>query len=157
MAVTVRMAKMEDLGDVLRLLAQIAALHEQGRPDIFRKNAAKYDADEYRRIIGNPDTPVFAAEEDGRFLGYAFCQLQVRENHPLLQDMRTLYVDDLCVDESARGRGVGTALMDAAVDWARAQRCHNIDLNVWEFNEGAKAFYERYGMHTMKRYMEILL
>ena len=157
MAVTVRMAKMEDLGDVLRLLAQIAALHEQGRPDIFRKNAAKYDADEYRRIIENPDTPVFAAVEDGRFLGYAFCQLQVRENHPLLQDMRTLYVDDLCVDESARGRGVGTALMDAAVDWARAQRCHNIDLNVWEFNEGAKAFYERYGMHTMKRYMEILL
>ena len=157
MAVTVRMAKMEDLGDVLRLLAQIAALHEQGRPDIFRKNAAKYDADEYRRIVENPDTPVFAAEEGGRFLGYAFCQLQVRENHPLLQDMRTLYVDDLCVDESARGRGVGTALMDAAVDWARAQRCHNIDLNVWEFNEGAKAFYERYGMHTMKRYMEILL
>ena len=71
--------------------------------------------------------------------------------------IRTLYIHDLCVDESARGRGVGTALMDAAVDWARAQRCHNIDLNVWEFNEGAKAFYERYGMHTMKRYMEILL
>ena len=74
-----------------------------------------------------------------------------------MQDMRTLYVDDLCVDESARGKGIGTALMDAAVAFARAKSCHNVDLNVWEFNEGARAFYERYGMHTMKRYMEILL
>lgn len=158
MDINVRMARMDDLDEVLRLLRQIAALHEQGRPDIFRKNAAKYEAEEYRRIITNPDTPVFIAEgEDGAVLGYVFCQLQVRENHPLMRDMRTLYVDDLCVDEAARGRHIGTALMDAAVAFAREKGCHNVDLNVWEFNEGARAFYERYGMHTMKRYMELIL
>ena len=157
MAVVVRKARMKDLDGVLRLLRQIAALHEQGRPDIFRKSAAKYDADEFGRIITNPDTPVFVAEADGTLAGYVFCQLQIRENHPLMRDMRTLYIDDLCVDEACRGRHIGTALMDAAVAFAREQRCHNVDLNVWEFNEGARAFYERCGMHTMKRYMEIIL
>ena len=157
MNVTIRRARPEDLEDVLRLLRQIAALHEEGRPDIFRKNAAKYDAAAFEALLAREDETVFVAECGGVLVGYAFCELQVREDHPLLQDMRTLYVDDLCVDESMRGHGIGTMLLDAAKERAKELRCHNIDLNVWEFNESAKQFYEHYGMRTFRRYMEIVL
>ncbi len=157
MGTSIRRAEMRDMPEVLRLLGQIGALHEKGRPDVYRKNAAKYSAEEYRSIIENEDTPVFVAEVDGVLAGYVFCQLQVREGHRQLCDMRTLYVDDLCVDESMRGHHIGTALMDAARACAESLGCHNLILNVWEFNESARAFYESCGMHTMRRYMEIVL
>ncbi len=157
MEITIRRAREGDLCDVLRLLRQIAALHEAGRPDVFREGAAKYDAGDFERLLRLPDAPIFVAEADGAFAGYVFCQLQIRENHPLLRDMRTLYIDDLCVDESMRGMGVGTKLMDAAKAFAVENGCHNLGLNVWEFNAAAMKFYERYGLRTFRRYMEIVL
>ena len=89
-------------------------------------------------------------------LGYAFCIL--KEQHgPLLTDLKTLYIDDLCVDEAARGRHVGTALYEYVCEYARTLGCYNVTLNVWEGNDAARQFYEKMGMKPQKTGMETIL
>ena len=58
---------------------------------------------------------------------------------------RRMYLEDILVTESWRGKGVGTALMDALIGAAKAEALHGISWQVLEWNEPAIKFYERYG------------
>jgi ribosomal protein S18 acetylase RimI-like enzyme len=106
-------------------------------------------------IFDNPDTPVFVYEREGAVLGYAFCVLRHQESGALMPLM-TLYLDDLCVLESARGLHIGTALFEYVKAYAKEKGCHNITLHVWKGNPGAKAFYEAQGMTPQYTSMELL-
>ena len=75
----------------------------------------------------------------------------------MLEDARTLYIDDLCVDENCRGRHVGKLLYEHACRFARAQKCNTVTLNVWQGNDSAMAFYEKMGLKRRKIYMETRL
>ena len=88
-------------------------------------------------------------------LGYAFCAFQ-RQEADNLMPITTLYVDDICVDPTARGQGVGRALFDFVKAFAQEHGCHNITLHVWECNPGAKAFYEALGMVPQYTSMELI-
>ena len=100
--------------------------------------------------------PVFVYD-DGEVLGYAFCQLTEVKDHLLLEDNKSLYIDDICVDEKARGKHVGKALYEYVRNYARSIGCHNITLNVWEGNNPAISFYKNMGMQVQKTTMEIIL
>ena len=153
----IRLAQPEDCKDILALLAQIGQLHLQGRPDIFRSDALKYDTDALEAMLGDPDRPIFVAVENGKVYGYAFCIRKEVTNHPVLADAKELYIDDLCVDASARGKGVGTLLYQAAVALAKEMGLNRVTLNVWAFNESALAFYEKCGMKVQRMIMELPL
>ena len=153
---TIRRAKPRDIPAVLRLLRQVNLVHHQGRPDLFRL-ATKYGAEDLSAIFSNDDAPVFVYDEDGVILGHAFCQIQTVQNDRLLCDRKTLYVDDICVDEAARGRGVGKALYTHVRDYARSLGCYNLTLNVWSCNPNALRFYERMGLVPQKVGMEQIL
>lgn len=152
----IRRALPSDADAVIRLLRTIGQLHHDGRPDIYRAGLIKYTHNEFIRKLDMPDDPVFVAELKGEVVGYIFCQTVLRENSEVYVDRRSLYVDDLCVDEHARHMGVATALMNAAVSYAKETGCAGLDLNVWEFNEQALKFYLAYGMKTQRRHMEIV-
>jgi len=142
---------------MIELLRQVGEVHHQIRPDIFRSGAQKYSADDLKKLLTDESRPVFVAEEDGRMLGYAFCILEETKGSPVLLDEKTLYIDDLCVEENARGRHVGTALYDYVVTFARNLGCNTITLNVWNGNDSAMAFYEKRGLKPRKVYMEMSL
>lgn len=104
--------------------------------------------------------PVFVAvdPDDGeRVLGHAFCEVQDLRGSSNMQPILSVYVDDICVDEACRGRHVGTALYRHVIDYARELGCHNVTLNVWECNPGARAFYEAMGMSVQKTCLEQVL
>ena len=153
---TVRPAEERDLPRVGALLLQVNEVHHTIRPDLFKTNARKYTDDELRAIFRDPDTPVFVYDAGGEVYGYAFCMLQTRRGNNLV-DGKTLYLDDLCVDEAARGRGIGTALYRFVLDYAKKIGCHNVTLNVWEGNDAALAFYRKCGMTVQKTEMERIL
>lgn len=153
---TIRRAEPRDIPAVLRLLQQVNLVHHQGRPDLFRL-ATKYGAEDLSAIFSNDDAPVFVYDEDGAILGHAFCQIQTVQNDRLLCDRKTLYVDDICVDEAARSRGVGKALYTHVRDYARSLGCYNLTLNVWSCNPNALRFYERMGLVPQKVGMEQIL
>lgn len=152
----IRKAVASDLGAVGNLLRQVLAVHNAGRPDLFRASGKKYSDEKILEIFGNPETPVFVYDEDGRVLGYVFCEL-ITSSADNLQPIKTLYIDDLCVDETARGRHIGTLLYEYAREFARNAGCHNITLHVWECNPGARAFYESLGLTSQYTSLEELL
>ena len=157
MSYTVRRAAERDIPVIMELLRQVDKVHHDGRPDLF-KLATKYTEDELKDIFKNDDKPVFVCEDDeGKVLGHGFCIMQRPENTVLLCDNLTLYIDDICVDEGARGRNVGRAIYEHIVAYARERGCYNITLNVWTCNPGAMKFYEKLGLTPYKTGMELIL
>lgn len=154
----IRKAENKDIKDVLRLLVQVNDVHAEVRPDLFIKGHTKYTATELEDIFADPATPVFVdVNEEGRVLGYCFCVLQDNTSSRHLQRIKTLYIDDLCIDETARGKGVGRRLYEHAKEYARRQGCHNLTLNVWDGNKTAMDFYRRMGLATQKTTLETIL
>ena len=157
MSIIVRRAQERDIPAVMELLKQVNQVHYEGRPDLF-KLATKYTEDELRGILANDQTPVFVCADDaGRVLGHGFCVLQRPENTKLLNDILTLYIDDICVDKAARGQHVGRAIYEYILAYARQCGCYNVTLNVWNCNPGAMRFYEKLGLTPYKVGMEKIL
>lgn len=90
-------------------------------------------------------------------LGYAFCVFQQHTNSNILTNIKTLYIDDLCVDERSRGHHVGSTLYHYVLDFARKFGCYNATLNVWACNPKAQTFYERMGLTPYRIGMEQIL
>lgn len=154
----IRRAEEKDLEGINRLLFQVCAVHHEGRPDLFKAGAKKYTDAQLLSILQDEETPVFAAVDEGdRLMGYAFCVFVRQKDNNILEDMTTLYIDDLCVDENLRGRHVGRALYEAVLAFARTQGCYNVTLNVWSCNESALRFYEACGLKPQKVGMEVIL
>ncbi|MBR3075246.1 MAG: GNAT family N-acetyltransferase [Bacteroidales bacterium] len=151
----IRNAVPGDLDAVNDLLEQVLAVHHEGRPDLFREQGKKYTDAELLDIFADPDTPVFVYEEDGAVLGYAFCAARYQCSGSL-NPVRTLYLDDLCVDGKARGRHIGRALFDYVKSYASEQGFYNITLHVWECNPGARTFYKALGMKPQYTCMELV-
>ncbi|MBR2281437.1 MAG: GNAT family N-acetyltransferase [Spirochaetales bacterium] len=157
MPLTVRRAIQCDVPSIIELLKQVNKVHYDGRPDLFRL-ATKYTEEELSGIIENDRSPVFVCVDgDGVVLGHGFCVFQRPENTNLLQDILTLYIDDICVDQASRGRHVGSAIYEHIIEFARQSGCYNVTLNVWSCNPGAMRFYEKLGLIPYKVGMEKIL
>ncbi len=152
----IRRAEEKDMDAVLRLLSQVLELHARLRPDIFVSGTTKYTRPELREIFADDQRPVFVAEEDGAVLGYAFCQVKKQPFSNNMVPFTSLFIDDLCVDGAARGKGVGTALFEFVKSEAARLGCYELTLNVWEGND-ARAFYDRMGMRPKETQMELIL
>ena len=154
---TIRFACEKDIPQMLDLLLQVGEVHHQIRPDLFRAGAQKYDEAALKRLLKNPDRPILAAEVDGKMVGYAFCILQITKDDPVLCDRKVLYIDDLCVDENHRGRGIAGALYRRSLELAKELSCDAVTLNVWWGNDNALRFYENCGLQKQKIGMEKVL
>ena len=154
----VRKASKSDIPSIIELLHQVNMVHHVLRPDLFKPYTTKYDEEELEALLGDESKPVFVCVDgEGTVLGHAFCMVTEVRDHRLLEDVKTLYIDDICVDEKARGKHVGKALFDYVCEYARSIGCNNITLNVWDGNNPALSFYRNMGMHVQKTTMEMML
>ena len=154
----VRMAQEKDIARIHSLLAQVAMVHHKGRPDLFKPGKSKYTDEELKALLQDSNRPILAAVDDNDCMqGYAFCIFQQYKDHNIMTDIKTLYIDDLCVDETMRGKHIGKLLYNAALDYAREHGCYNLTLNVWSCNESAMKFYESCGLKPQKVGMEVIL
>ena len=152
----IRLATTNDIPRLLELLHQVNMVHYERRPDIFRPHTTKYNAEQLQDLLTQPDKAIFVYEDEG-VQGYAFVQMEDVHDDILLQDMRTLYIDDICVDEQARGKHVGKQLFEHVRAYAEKLGCGAITLNVWEGNDAAMAFYRKLGMSVRKTCMEMMI
>lgn len=153
----IRLAEQRDIERILHLLHQVNMVHAELRPDLFKPYTTKYDHQQLEAMLGDKQKPIFVLDDGNTVLGYAFCMVTEVKNHLLLQDAKTLYIDDICVDEKARGQHVGKQLYEHVLAYAKEIGCHNITLNVWTGNEPAQHFYENMGMQPQKTTMEVIL
>ncbi len=153
----IRFAQSKDIPSLIDLLKQVAAIHHEGRPDLFRNGAQKYSAEQLQEMLQQENMPIFVAAIDDRVCGYAFCTYMVTANHPVMHDHKTLYVEDLCVDEKMRRRGIGSKLFREVKAYGKALQFDSMTLNVWSFNHAAMKFYQSMGMKPQKTMMEAIL
>ena len=153
----IRFAMEQDVGGIIKLLQQVGRVHHEGRPDIFRTNAQKYGASEVLAMLNSSRSPIFVAVEGDAVLGYGFCQNKTYKDDPVIADHTELYIDDLCVEEKSRCKGIGTAIYQQICRYAQQRRCYSVTLNVWSCNESAMKFYESLGLKTQKVGMENIL
>ncbi len=153
----VRSAIEKDIPKILDLLSQVDLVHHNGRPDIF-KIGTKYSEEELKVMLKDSRCPILVStDEQDNVLGYCFCVFQQHIGNSVLTDIKTLYIDDLCVDEKMRGRHIGRQLYEAAVRLADESGCYNLTLNVWSCNPSAMRFYESLGLVPQKVGMELIL
>ena len=153
----IRFACAQDVPDIITLLRQVGRVHHEGRPDLFRSNAQKYSPSQVMELLNDSNRPIFVAVEGDKVLGYGFCMMEYVENHSVLNDRTTLYIDDICVLDTCRGQHVGTKIYHEILRYAKERGCYNVTLNVWSCNESAMKFYESLGMKPQKVGMEAIL
>ena len=153
----IRLAQPKDISKIGELLEQVDLVHHNGRPDIF-KVGRKYSDVELEMLLCDEGRPILVCtDENDEVMGYCFCIFVRHVDDSILTDIKTLYIDDLCVDEDLRGRHIGKELYEAAVKLAKDSGCYNLTLNVWSCNESAKRFYEAHGLVPQKIGMELIL
>ncbi len=154
----IKRADIRHLSGLNSLLLQVLTVHHNGRPDLFKGNTRKYTDKQLIEMLKDDGKPIFVAvDENEKVLGYAFCKFIQHLNDNILTDIKTLYIDDLCVDENCRGQHVGKQVYDYVIDFAKKSGCYNVTLNVWTLNEGARKFYEKCGLVPQKIGMEKIL
>lgn len=153
----IRRAKDGDAKKLYDMLYTVQKLHADGRPDVFIEGTHKYGMAKILEILACENTPVFVAEEDGEVAGYAFCEIIDSAGTQNLRARKNYYIDDLCVDEKFRGKGVGRILYEHTLKEAKKAGCDSLTLNVWHLNKNAVGFYEHLGMKPLKTTMETKL
>ena len=157
MSTLIRQAGKNDIDAIQSLLMQVERIHYNGRPDIFREGGVKFTEDELKTLLEDESRPVFCAVVDGHVVGYVFCIIGRISDNPMLRDAKTLHLEDVCVDESCRGTGVGSELIEFVKSYAKENGFTRIDLDVWEFNDRAREFYIKHGFGVQKRRMDLVL
>lgn len=156
--IQIRKAGVGDVNRLGELLESVCRVHAEGRPDLFRNGGRKYTDEELIRLVDDASRPIFVSTgEDGGVTGYVFCQLEHHDGQGALTNHKTLYIDDLCVDEQYRGKGIGRALYDYVLHYSKKNNCHHVTLNVWACNPSAVHFYEKCGMQVYKMGMEKII
>ena len=153
----IRRAIEKDIPKIIDLLMQVCLVHHNGRPDIFNIGT-KYSQEELKALLKDEKRPILVkTDENDEVQGYCFCIYQRHVDNSILTDIKTLYIDDLCVDEELRGQHIGKQLYEYVVQFAKESGCYNLTLNVWACNESARKFYDARGLVPQKIGLECIL
>ncbi len=154
----IRLAEEKDIPRLLELLSQVLELHASIRPDIFIPGTTKYTVEELSTLLKDKEKPIYVAVDDNDIcIGYAFCQLREQPFSTNMVPFKSLFIDDLCVDQAMRGHHIGERLFEFVKREAKRLGCYEVTLNVWSGNTSAEKFYEKMGMMTKERQMEYIL
>lgn len=152
----IRFAEPKDAPRICALLRQVLEVHAAIRPDLFRSGTQKYSEADVLHLLQRPDCLLFTeTDEADRTVGYAICYIRETAEDGVSVGRRELYLDDLCVDETERRKGVAKRLFEYVKRYAKERGFDWITLNVWEGNEDALAFYRAMRMNPRRTTLEL--
>ena len=153
----IRFAEENELNRINELRRQVNDLHVAGKPGVFKPGLSQELQDYIYEIWDDPEKEIVVAELDGVICGFAVLNHFNKPENPFMFERDYLDIDEFGVDEAYRRQGVATTMIDFIRDHAVKKGFHRIELNMWEFNEDALAFYEAAGFTTYRRYMEMFI
>lgn len=153
----IRFAREDELDRVNELRKQVNDLHVEGKPDVFK---AGFNDELYNHIYdiwNDPEQEIVVADADGIICGFAVVHHIYKAENPFMFERDFIDVDEFCVDERFRRQGIATEIITFIKDYTKKKGFKRIELNMWEFNQGALEFYEAVGFNTYRRYMELFV
>ena len=153
----VRWARENELERVNELRMQVNALHVAGKPEVFKPGFPEKLRNYIYAIHKDPEQFIAVAVKDGTICGFAVLHHINRPENPFMKERDFLDIDEFCVDEAFRRQGIASEMIDFIREFAKEKGFHRIELNMWEFNQDALAFYEAAGFQTFRRYMEMFI
>ena len=153
----VRLARENELERVNELRKQVNDIHVAGKPDVFKPGFDEVLQNHIYTIWNDPEQSIAVAEKDGVICGFAVLHHINRPESPFMKERDFLDIDEFCVDEAFRRQGIASEMIAFIRVFAKEKGFHRIELNMWEFNQDALAFYEAAGFRTFRRYMEMFI
>ena len=153
----IRFAKEDELERINVLRKQVNDLHVEGKPDVFKPGFNEELQNYVYYIFKDPEQKIVVVDKDGEICGFAILHHIYKPENPFMKVRDFLDIDEFCVDEKHRREGIATAMVEFIKNFAKEQGYHRLELNMWEFNQDALAFYEAAGFETFRRYMEMFI
>lgn len=154
---TIRFAEENELDRINDLRKQVNDVHVEGKPEVFKPGFGEELKDFIKVIWNDPEQSIVVAESEGDICGFAVLHHINKPENPFMYERDFLDIDEFCVEKDHRRQGVASALIEFIKTYAKDQGYKRIELNMWEFNQDALAFYEAAGFETFRRYMEMFI
>ena len=151
----IRFAKENELVRVNELRKQVNDLHVEGKPDVFKEGFNDELRDHVYDIWNDSEQEIVVADSDGIICGFAVLHHIVKPATPFMYERDFMDVDEFCVDKEYRRQGVASEIITFIRKYAKEKGFNRIELNMWEFNQDALAFYEAVGFKTYRGYLEM--
>ena len=144
--ITTRAATPDDADSISAIACEVQAAHAAALPDIFKPAGLEtFPAATIATSIGQPGQLWWVATTDGAVVGYAYAVIQRLPETPWRRATEFLMLDQMGVRSDRRGAGIGSGLLRAVIDKAEHLGLGATRLQVWAFNDRARAFYRRHG------------
>lgn len=153
----VRPARLADFLAIDAMWVLVNRMHVEAHPEQLRLLDSAHRQKHFEDLLATESARVFVAEQGGEIAGFIAVRARDAPPVPALVPRTTAYVDIIAVDERIRSQGLGRLLMTTAIDWARSNGIGELELDVFDWNTGAIAFYETLGMRSKSRRMNVRL
>ncbi|MFS0878156.1 GNAT family N-acetyltransferase [Solibacillus isronensis] len=157
MVIKIEEAKEQHYIEVNRLVRQGHDDHVRGDNTVFREVESVMPEEYYLELLEQEQSTVLIAREGNKIIGFAVISIEASPDFPSLVQRRFAYIHDFGVDQSEKRKGIGSLLFEACLKWAKEMNVDEVELNVWEFNEEAIAFYKKHSMKTISRKLRLAL
>lgn len=154
----IRRARPDDADAIAAQVAEVQAMHASAHPEVFRPPSGElFPRPRALALMSSPQHVFVVADEQGEVLGHAYAEVQRFEESAFKWACEQLHLHQLAVRSDRRGAGIGGMLLAAIRDEAALRGIRTISLDVWAFNEGARAFYERAGFRATRGQLALTL
>jgi ribosomal protein S18 acetylase RimI-like enzyme len=157
MKVSIRPASMSDFDAVGRIFAQENRFHAELVPEIVQVLDPIMTEAWFARLLAKLKHVLLLGVKDDEVVGLVWLSERSNPDDPIYRSRRYVYVEELAVTEGYRGQGIGRRLMQVAEEWARERGVREIELDVWEKNQNAIAFYDRLNYRPVRRRLQLNL
>lgn len=137
-----QLARPEDREAVDALAKQVHAMHVAWRPDIYEMVDTMYTRERFDEAV--KQRQLYVAKIGNTVVGYVLVKIRDYD-WPGVVRRKVMLIDEICVEKSCRGQGIGKQMMEDVRALARAFRCTDMQLGVYPQNDDAVAFYQKCG------------
>ena len=147
----IRLAKYDDFDQIKTMLKDIHGMHAKAEPNYYKNVEEVIPENVYKDEVDKKH--IFVYEVDDTISGYVMFNDFIINNHPIIKDQKILMIDDICVKDTERGKGIGRQIFNYIENHAKENNYTSIDLHVWSFNINAYKFYKSMGMRDSRTRM----
>ncbi|QCR31236.1 GNAT family N-acetyltransferase [Lysinibacillus sp. SGAir0095] len=155
MKIHITTANVEDYEEVNSIVREGQDEHSEVLPHIFKKVDEAIPEAYFRELLEDPKSGFLIAKINEEIVGFAVMELKESPPFDTMTPRTYAYMNDFGVKSTHQRAGIGTDLFKACMEWSKNNGATSLELNVWEFNQKAISFYERFGMSSVSRKMQI--